>query len=69
MTESKILNSLIGEKVSIKCFDRQESTFYGELLDLNELGSSIKHLDHGREFIEFIPMANINSISHKVFTK
>ena len=69
MADNKILESLVGEKITIKCLDREESIYYGELLEVNELGPLIKHLDHGREFIEFIPMANINSISHKVFSK
>lgn len=66
MSKSQILDSLKGEKVTVSCLDRKESVYHGELLEAGDLGVTIKYLDHGREFIEFIPMANINSLSHKV---
>ncbi|MGE3611716.1 MAG: hypothetical protein AB7I27_19150 [Bacteriovoracaceae bacterium] len=69
MNENKILESLKGEKVTISCLNRNESEFYGELLEVNELGAVIKYLEHGREFIEFIPMENINSVRHKILGK
>jgi hypothetical protein len=61
-----VLESLVGQKVTIYCQDRKESVYYGELLEINIFGTVIKHLNHGREFLEFIPMKNIISISHKV---
>lgn len=66
MTTSLLLDSLKKEKVTITCLDRLETTYFGELLEVTEIGVAVKTLAHGREFIEFIPFHNIQSISHKV---
>ncbi len=66
MGNSKILDSLVGEKVIVACLDRTETSFVGELMEASDLGIVIKRQDHGREFIEFIPLSNLNTLSHKV---
>lgn len=63
-----ILESLIGEKVTVVCRDRKETTYHGELLEITKTGPVLKLKEHGREFIEFIPMGNVGIISHKIFS-
>lgn len=67
-TKLQVLESLLGEEVSIITFDRQESEYNGELLEWSELGPVLKYQSHGREFITFIPMRNIDSLTHKVLS-
>lgn len=69
MSKSQLLDSLKGEKVTISCLDRNETTFHGEMLEASDVGVAVKTLNHGREFIEFIPFQNIGLISHKVLGK
>jgi hypothetical protein len=69
MVKPLVLESLVGEKVTIICKDRKETVYHGQLLEISRTGPVIKHLDHGREFIEFIPMDNVSMISHKVLGK
>lgn len=69
MEKLTVLESLIGEKVTIVCRDRKETVYEGQLLEVNRLGPLIKLKEHGREFIEFIPMFNVSMISHKVLGK
>lgn len=69
MASSQILDSLNGEKVTVTCLDRKEVVLQGEMMEATELGVAIKTLDHGREFIEFVPFQNIGLISHKILGK
>ncbi len=62
----QVLESLQGENVEVLCLDREETSISGELLEVSNLGAIIKYQSHAREFIDFVPMSNINSISHKV---
>lgn len=68
MSKMQVLDSLLGEYVNVNCLDRNESEFYGELIEVSALGPIVKYSDHGREFVEFIPMTNVSSISHKVIS-
>lgn len=62
----QVLESIVGEEVTVFSLDREETETSGELLDLGDYGVSIKYDSHGRQFIDTIPWQNINSISHKV---
>lgn len=66
MSKMQVLETLVGEQVSLICKDREETEFNGELLDLSDLGVTIKYSSHGREFIDWIPMDNLWWISYKV---
>lgn len=68
MSKMQVLESLLGENVNVTCLDRSESEFFGELIEIDALGPIVKYSDHGREFVEFIPMSNVSSISHKVIS-
>lgn len=69
MEKPTVLESLIGEKVTIVCRDRKETVYEGQLLELNRLGPVIKLKEHGRDFLEFIPMFNVSMISRKILGK
>lgn len=62
----QVLNSLLGERVTINLLDREETQIVGELIEIDELGACQKYSSHGNEYIEFCPMNNINTISYKV---
>lgn len=68
MSKLQVMDSLQGEEVTVIALDREESEYGGELLEFNELGPVLKYQSHGREFITFIPMKNVDSISHKVLS-
>ena len=62
----QVLKSLEGQEVSITTLDREESEYFGELLEVGETGAIIKYDSHGRQFIDVLPWNVINVISHKV---
>lgn len=68
MSKLQVMDSLLGEEVTVLALDRQESEYIGELIEFDALGAVLKYSSHGREFIAFIPMKNIDSISHKVLS-
>lgn len=65
----QVLESLVGQEVSIICLDREESETDGELLEVDLIGATVKYTQYGNEFCQFIPMSNINSITHKILGK
>lgn len=68
MSKLQVMESLQGEQVSLVTLDRNESEYDGELLEWGDQGAVLKYSDHGREFITFLPISNIDSISHKVIS-
>lgn len=66
MTKNDVLKSLEGENVTVYTLDREETEYHGELIEISSLGATLKSSSHGRDFFEFLPMTNINSISHKI---
>lgn len=64
---TKILETMQGEIIVLTTKSRTEDEYSGaELLEINHLGATIKYSDHGRDFMDFIPMTNIDSISFKI---
>jgi len=66
MSSMKVLESLQGEQCTVQCKGREELQVSGELIEIADIGAIMKYSSHSREFIEFIPMLNIDTISHKV---
>ncbi|MGB0454359.1 MAG: hypothetical protein ACPGJV_11675 [Bacteriovoracaceae bacterium] len=62
----QVLNSLVGERVSVLCLDREETEIVGELLEIDEYGVTLKYSSHSREFIDWIPVQNLSMLSYKV---
>ena len=56
---------LQGKEVKIVTKDRWESEFVGNLVQIDPVGVLINYSDHGRDFTAFIPLQNIDAITHK----
>lgn len=68
MSKLQVMDSLQGESVTVVTLDRLETDYFGELIEFCELGAVLKYNSHGREYITFIPIRNIDTISHKVLS-
>lgn len=68
MNKLSVLESLIGEQVTVVLRDRKETTYSGSLMEISKFSVTLKLKEHGCEYIEYIPMINISVISHKLLS-
>ncbi len=64
-TKMAKLADLVGKKVTLTASDRYDSEYHGVLLQIDAIGAVIHYSEHGRDLTSFLPLTNIDSITHK----